>query len=66
LQPDNAQQRFYMARCWAALGKKKEAIYWIQQAVSGGFRDRSQLVQDRFLAPLQNNGDFKKILQQVS
>jgi tetratricopeptide (TPR) repeat protein len=66
LRPDDAAQRFYMARCWAALGKKKEAIYWIQQAVSGGFKDRSRLVGDHFLAPLQSNGEFKKILQQVS
>jgi tetratricopeptide (TPR) repeat protein len=66
LRPDDAAQRFYMARCWAALGKKKEALYWLQQAVSGGFKDRPRLMGDRFLAPLQNNGDFKKILLQVS
>ena len=47
-------------------GHEDGAIRWIQQAVSGGFKDRSRLVRDHFLAPLQNNGDFKKILQQVS
>jgi hypothetical protein len=66
LQPNDPTQRFDMARCWAALGKKKQAIYWIQQAVSAGFRDRARLTGDRFLAPLQKDGEFKKILQQVS
>lgn len=66
LRPEDPGQRFDMARCWAALGKKKQAIHWIQQAVSAGFKDRNQLTGDRFLTPLQKNGDFKKILLQVS
>jgi tetratricopeptide (TPR) repeat protein len=66
LRPDDATQRFDMARCWGALGKKKQSIYWIQQAVSAGFKDRARLTNDRFLAPLQKDGDFKKLLQQIS
>jgi len=66
MKPDDAQQRFYMARCWAALGKKNEAVRWIRQAVAAGFQDRARLTGDRFLAPLQKDGEFKKILQQIS
>ena len=66
LQPNDPAQRFDLGRCWAALGKKKQALHWIQEAVSAGFKDRARLTSDRFLAPLQKDGDFKKILQQVS
>lgn len=65
IRPDDPQQRFYMARCWAALGKKNEAVHWIRQAVAAGFQDRARLTNDHFLAPLQKDGEFKKILQQI-
>jgi tetratricopeptide (TPR) repeat protein len=65
LKPDDAVQRFNVARCWGALAKKKQALYWVQQAVAGGFRDKSKLTGDHYLALLQKDGDFKKVLLQV-
>lgn len=66
LKPDDATQRLNVARCWGALGKKKPALYWVQQAVAGGYKDRARLTGDRFLALVQKDGDFKKILQQMN
>jgi tetratricopeptide (TPR) repeat protein len=65
LKPDDALQRFNVARCWGALSKKKQALTWVKQAIAGGFRDRARLTGDRHLALLQKDGDFKKILAQM-
>jgi tetratricopeptide (TPR) repeat protein len=65
LIPNDASPRFTMARCWGALGKKKQTIYWIQEAVAAGYKDRTRLTSDRFLAKVQKDGDFKKILQGI-
>jgi tetratricopeptide (TPR) repeat protein len=66
LRPNDAMQRFYLARCWAALNKKKEAISWIQQAIAAGLKDRALLTGDPFLQSLQKDGDFKKLLLTIS
>jgi tetratricopeptide (TPR) repeat protein len=66
LKPDDATQKFNVARCWGALGKKKQALSWIQQAIAAGYKDRAKLTGDRFLALVQKDGDFKKLMQQIS
>lgn len=65
LKPDDALQRFHLARCWGALSKKKQALSWAKQAVAAGFRDKARLTGDRHLALLQKDGDFKKMLAQM-
>jgi tetratricopeptide (TPR) repeat protein len=65
LKPGDAVARFDMARCWGAMGKKKQTIYWAEQAVAAGYNNRARLTSDPFLAKVQKNGDFKKILEQI-
>jgi len=66
LKPEDAAQKFQMARCWGALGKKKQTLYWVEQAVAAGYKDRARLTQDRFLALVQKDGDFKKLLHEIT
>jgi tetratricopeptide (TPR) repeat protein len=65
LSPTNTSVQFDLARCWAALGKKKQALMSLQQAVASGYNDRSRLTSDRYLAVLQKEGDFKKLLLEM-
>jgi tetratricopeptide (TPR) repeat protein len=57
-----AFQMVQVARAWSALRDKKHALLWLQKAADSGYKDRQFLTSDRYLAALQDNGDFKKIL----
>lgn len=65
LHPGNASLTVDLARCWGALGKKKQTLQFVQQAVAAGYKDRSRLTSDRYLSLIQKEGDFKKLLLQL-
>ena len=65
-RPDDRWQVFNVARAWAALHKKKEALAWLDKAVTTGLRCRSELLSDPHFEWLRKNGDFKKLLARTS
>ncbi|MGB7623297.1 MAG: hypothetical protein WBN92_13175, partial [Terriglobia bacterium] len=65
LKPDDVWTMIDVAHAWASLGKKKQAMSWIEKAVAGGFRDKNQLTTDRYFESIRNQGDFKKLVAQL-
>jgi tetratricopeptide (TPR) repeat protein len=65
LDQSNAGVLLELARCWGAFGKKKQTLHYLQQAIAAGYKDRTRLTSDRYLALVQKDGDFKKMLAQV-
>jgi tetratricopeptide (TPR) repeat protein len=65
LKADDGETLFTIAQSWAGLKKKKETLIWLRRAVDAGFKNRSRLTGDTYLAFIQNDGDFKKLLLQV-
>jgi tetratricopeptide (TPR) repeat protein len=61
----SAAQMVEVARTWSALREKKQALAWLEKAVAAGYADRQYLNSDRYLAPLRDRGDFKKILERM-
>ena len=57
-----AYQMVQAARASMGLRDKKQALSWLHKAADSGYKDRHYLTTDRYLAALQGNGDFKKIL----
>jgi tetratricopeptide (TPR) repeat protein len=54
-----------IARAWAAQGKKKQALNWIEKAAAAGFKNAAALTDDSSFASLRENGDFKKLIAQM-
>jgi tetratricopeptide (TPR) repeat protein len=64
LNSKDVSAMFNMARAWAAQGKKKEALEWLQKAATAGFRNRN-LVADKVFESLLGDDDFKKVAAQM-
>jgi len=57
---------YYNLACFTAqLGKKNEALSWLKKSLSVGFMDYATISTDSDLVSLQNDNDFKTIVQQV-
>jgi tetratricopeptide (TPR) repeat protein len=65
LKPDDVWTMIDVAHAWASLGKKKQALSWIEKAVAAGFRNKNELTNDRYFENLRNQGDFKKLVAQM-
>jgi tetratricopeptide (TPR) repeat protein len=65
LKPEDVWTMIDVAHAWASLGKKKQAMSWIEKAVAAGFRDKNQLTTDRYFESIRNQGDFKKLVAQL-
>ena len=57
-----AFQMVQVARAAIALRDKKDALVWLRRAADSGYKDRHYLTDDKYLAALRDNGDFKKLL----
>jgi len=57
---------YYNLACFTALlGKKDEALTWLKKSLAAGFMDYATISADSDLVSLQNDNDFKTIVQQV-
>ncbi|MBZ5555411.1 MAG: tetratricopeptide repeat protein [Acidobacteriia bacterium] len=65
LKPDDVWTMIDVAHAWASLGKKRQALSWIEKAVAAGFRDKNELTNDRYFEGIRNQGDFKKLVAQL-
>jgi tetratricopeptide (TPR) repeat protein len=63
LKPDDLWLMIDIANCWAARGKKKQALEWLEKAVAAGFNNMDWLAQNPYFENLRNEGDYKKIVQ---
>ncbi len=64
-KPDDNKTMVIYARSVAALKKKDLAVQWLGRAVAAGYADKKALTTDPLFASIQNDGDFKKLLQQM-
>jgi tetratricopeptide (TPR) repeat protein len=65
IKPDDASIMLLIGRAWAAQGKKKQSLEWIGKAVAAGYKDSASIAGDALFTALRDNGDFKKLLEQM-
>jgi tetratricopeptide (TPR) repeat protein len=66
LRPNDPATMFALARCYAALKNKKEAVAWVQRAVDAGFADRQALATDPAFDVVRDERAFRRLLAQVT
>jgi tetratricopeptide (TPR) repeat protein len=65
LKPKDSFTMMIAAQCWAAAGKKKQALDWIEKAAAAGYRDADFLARDSNFKSLQSNDNFQKLLAKM-
>jgi len=57
---------FYMAKCYALIDEKEEALDWIENAINRGFINHPYLNEyDQFLENIRGEKRFKKLMKKV-
>ncbi len=60
--PENPEQAFITACLYSKNGKQDSAIYFLKEAVTLGFDDRSKIENEKDLFPLHGRGDFLEVI----
>jgi len=64
LRANDGQAKAIVARTWAAQGKKKEALDWLQQSAAAGYHNRD-LASDPAFRKIAKEEAFRKLVEQM-
>lgn len=62
LRPDDSGTMVILARIHAAKNSKDTALQWLRAGVAAGFKEKGVLETDKYLAPLRELAEFKRLL----
>src|SRR3984957_5605876 len=57
---------YYLAKTYAAEGRKQEALAYLRRALEAGFRDHKQLMKDKEFATLRTTPEFHQLMAEQS
>lgn len=61
--PKNPWMMVMMARIHASMGQQKKAFQWLAAAIKAGYKNKSFLEQDEFLASIRGKRQFNKLIK---
>jgi tetratricopeptide (TPR) repeat protein len=60
-----AAVNYYLAKTYATVGNKEQALAFLRKALDAGFNDRRRLMEDPDFAQLRDMPEFQQLLQQM-
>jgi serine/threonine protein kinase len=55
----------FLAECYALIGRRDDALRWLQRAMQQGFINHPFLARDPFLESLRGDAEYEALMQQV-